>query len=191
MGTALTTPSRTTNCEAQDEDPTVVQMTSVDSFSSAPAPTTVQWEQHHGGHVVFVTGAWDNWRSKTPLTRANPADPFVAVLSMPVGVHQYKYIVDGNWMHNPLAPTQTDQHGNLNNIVEVTVHKPEFDDDDDANDDGENQNFSPPASFDYSVISQDDVRGEPPEVPIFLGVPPPSGERKSAPTHNISAILLL
>lgn len=51
-----------------------------------------------GGHSVYVTGAWDDWRFKSPLTRSSPAD-FTTVLAVPAGTFQYKFIVDGNWKY--------------------------------------------------------------------------------------------
>ena len=35
------------------------------------------------------------------------------------GRHQYKFIVEGNWMHDPTRPTETDRDGNVNNVITV------------------------------------------------------------------------
>ena len=35
------------------------------------------------------------------------------------GKHQYKFIVEGNWMHDPTRPTETDKDGNVNNVITV------------------------------------------------------------------------
>ena len=35
------------------------------------------------------------------------------------GNHEYKFFVDGEWRNDPNAPTITNVHGTLNNIVEV------------------------------------------------------------------------
>ena len=35
------------------------------------------------------------------------------------GKHQYKFIVEGNWMHDPTRPTETDVDGNVNNVITV------------------------------------------------------------------------
>ncbi len=158
---------------------------STESLTNAPVAVSITWT--HDGHMVFVTGAWDNWSTKTPLHRTGPADPFTAVLSMPVGVHQYKYIVDGNWMHNKSLPTKTDQHGNLNNIINVCPQRPEFDDVGDENEDTHASfDSSPPSSFDFSMSSHGGVRTEPPDLPGFLSIPPPAGERLPPPTASVT-----
>lgn len=57
-------------------------------------PTEFKWKL--GGYSVYVTGAWDDWRQRTQLSRTTPVE-FATVLALPVGTFQYKFIVDGNW----------------------------------------------------------------------------------------------
>ena len=40
-------------------------------------------------------------------------------LDLPPGLHQYKYIVDGEWLHDPSKPCQEDGKGNVNNVISV------------------------------------------------------------------------
>lgn len=72
-----------------------------DSFGTI-VPTVFSWA--FGGHTVYVTGAWDDWRVKIPLARSG--NEFSTVLSLPLGYYQYKFIVDGNWryvlLHTPM-----------------------------------------------------------------------------------------
>lgn len=93
MGTALSAPAPPASVQVASQQP---PLPSPDSFVGLVA-TSISWP--HDGHSVFVTGAWDNWRIKTPLSRRGPLDPFFVVLSLPPGMYQYKYIVDGNWMY--------------------------------------------------------------------------------------------
>lgn len=58
--------------------------------------TTTDFKWEFGGHSVYVTGSWDDWSMKVALSRTTPC-PFTAVLSLPLGTFQYKFIVDGNW----------------------------------------------------------------------------------------------
>ena len=67
-----------------------------DDRYSGIVPTVFTWG--FGGHSVYVTGAWDMWRQKIPLARVSGTD-FSAILSLPTGVYQYKFIVDGNWKY--------------------------------------------------------------------------------------------
>lgn len=60
--------------------------------------TTTEFIWNFGGHSVYVTGAWDDWRVKAALSRTTPTD-FTAVLALPIGTFQYKFIVDGTWKY--------------------------------------------------------------------------------------------
>lgn len=66
--------------------------------SSLTNITTTEFVWSFGGSSVYVTGAWDDWRVKAALSRTSPTD-FTAVLALPIGTFQYKFIVDGNWKY--------------------------------------------------------------------------------------------
>lgn len=68
-----------------------------DDFSIAE----LNWNS--GGHSVYVTGAWDGWNNKYALYRTHQND-FTAVLLLPVGTFQYKFIIDGNWKYVFCSP---------------------------------------------------------------------------------------
>lgn len=83
----------------------------------APAqarPTVFRWTG--GGKEVYLSGSFNNW-SKLPLTRSH--NNFVAILDLPEGEHQYKFLVDGQWTHDPSEPIVTSQLGTVNNIIQV------------------------------------------------------------------------
>jgi hypothetical protein len=44
---------------------------------------------------------------------------FAVVVHLPPGYHQYKFIVDGKWMHDETAPYMPDPLGNVNNWLFV------------------------------------------------------------------------
>ncbi|KAG8132994.1 hypothetical protein E2320_010811, partial [Naja naja] len=44
---------------------------------------------------------------------------FVAILDLPEGEHQYKFFVDGQWVHDPSEPVVTSQMGTINNLLHV------------------------------------------------------------------------
>lgn len=67
--------------------------------------------------------------------------------------------------HNPSVETQTDQHGNLNNILHVAAQRPEYD----VNEDAEKAApQSPPDSYDFTIMPREDALGEPPLLPTLL-----------------------
>lgn len=46
---------------------------------------------------------------------------FETQINVPVGTYQYKYIVDGEWKHNPNAPKIPDAYNSYNNVIEVQL----------------------------------------------------------------------
>jgi hypothetical protein len=53
------------------------------------------------------------------VSHHHPASP-PSHLSRP----QYKFIVDGQWRHDPNLPSMYDDMGNINNVMEVQVSGP-------------------------------------------------------------------
>lgn len=47
------------------------------------------------------------------------ATVFAVVCNLPPGVHQYKFIVDGEWRHDEGQPYMPDPLGNVNNWIFV------------------------------------------------------------------------
>lgn len=137
--------------------------------SSLANITTTEFVWAFGGSSVYVTGAWDDWRVKAALSRTSPTE-FTAVLALPVGTFQYKFIVDGNWKHSPALPTERDQHGNLNNIVVVKANVPEYDSNVQPYPDKIPN--SPVESYDFSILPQEDHTTEPPMLPRLLASAP-------------------
>ncbi|KAL2099990.1 hypothetical protein ACEWY4_004384 [Coilia grayii] len=78
-------------------------------------PTVFRWTGV--GKEVFVSGSFNNWTNKIPLTRSQ--NNFVAIVDLPEGEHQYKFYVDGQWIHDPAEPVVTNQMGSVNNIIQV------------------------------------------------------------------------
>ncbi|XP_045171053.1 5'-AMP-activated protein kinase subunit beta-1-like isoform X8 [Mercenaria mercenaria] len=83
-------------------------------------PTVFKWEG--GGKEVYVSGSFNNWKAKIPLAKSN--GDFFTIVELPEGEHQYKFYVDGNWLHNVNEPTNANSLGSLNNVV--TVKKSDF-----------------------------------------------------------------
>jgi len=44
---------------------------------------------------VFISGSYDNWQQKLPMSRSH--DDFIAIVELPSGEHEYKFLVDGEW----------------------------------------------------------------------------------------------
>ncbi|XP_010886499.1 5'-AMP-activated protein kinase subunit beta-2 isoform X2 [Esox lucius] len=78
-------------------------------------PTVIRWAG--GGKEVYIAGSFNNWGHKIPLNKSH--NDFVAILDLPEGEHQYKFFVDGQWVHDPSEPVVTSQLGTINNLIQV------------------------------------------------------------------------
>lgn len=65
---------------------------------------------------MYVTGSFDNWQGSVPLVKG--LDGFAAEVAIPDGEKvAFKYIVDGRWVVRESERVETDEHGNLNNVL--------------------------------------------------------------------------
>ncbi|XP_048734134.1 5'-AMP-activated protein kinase subunit beta-2-like isoform X3 [Ostrea edulis] len=78
-------------------------------------PTVFKWEG--GGKDVFITGSFNNWQAKIPLVKSH--GDFTTIVDLPEGEHQYKFFVDGQWVHKTEEPTVTNDKGTQNNVISV------------------------------------------------------------------------
>lgn len=71
------------------------------------------------GSKVFVAGTFNNWDAgKNKLTEKNGS--FSTALYLPAGKHEYKFVVNGNWIADANCPNWVpDGHGGLNSVIEV------------------------------------------------------------------------
>eukprot|EP00455_Lapot_gusevi_P030874 TRINITY_DN3327_c0_g1_i3.p1 TRINITY_DN3327_c0_g1~~TRINITY_DN3327_c0_g1_i3.p1 ORF type:complete len:210 (-),score=25.77 TRINITY_DN3327_c0_g1_i3:2-631(-) len=78
-------------------------------------PTVFNW--NFGGNQVFLTGSFNHWSSKMPMIRSH--NDFTLILDIPPGLHQYKFIVDGEWRFAPDQHTSPDAAGRIHNVIQV------------------------------------------------------------------------
>ncbi|KAL5398045.1 hypothetical protein PMIN06_005987 [Paraphaeosphaeria minitans] len=74
---------------------------------------TFTWE--HEAHHVYVTGTFDDWQKTVQLEKEGAI--FKKTVELPQAKHQYKFVVDGNWVTNESAPKEADASGNFNNVL--------------------------------------------------------------------------
>ena len=70
------------------------------------------------GSKVFLAGSFNGWNpTAKEMTEKMGDGVFVAVLSLPAGKHEYKFVIDGIWCADPECSdwTQND-HGTLNSV---------------------------------------------------------------------------
>lgn len=79
---------------------------------------TFEWRQPVK-HSVFVSGSYDSWVTRTPLSRVerDGASVFEVRKRLPARDFQYKFIVDDTWLVDETKPLATDADGNQNNVL--------------------------------------------------------------------------
>ena len=67
-----------------------------------------------------VAGSFNNWEvAKTPM-RKSGAGTWFARVSLAPGRHEYRFVVDGNWISDPNAKESVpNPHGGANSVVIV------------------------------------------------------------------------
>jgi hypothetical protein len=75
-----------------------------------------------GAKRVTVAGTFNHWdQNAAPLTAAGADGVWVATLELPIGQHQYAFVIDGQrWVADPAAPGVDDGFGRRNSIVAAT-----------------------------------------------------------------------
>ncbi len=70
--------------------------------------------------AVFLSGEFNGWSPQTiPMKRAGNG-PWEAVVPLPPGRYEYKFVADGQWITDPRALEQAvNQHGSFNSVVVV------------------------------------------------------------------------
>ena len=72
---------------------------------------------------VALAGTFNRWDpSVTPLAHVGDDGVWTVTLALPVGQHQYAFVVDGRrWVTDPAAPAVDDGFGRRNSVVSVSV----------------------------------------------------------------------
>ena len=68
---------------------------------------------------VFVSGSFDDWKEKHPLSYNQTMGKWTCTLKIKKGKYFYKYIIDGNWEINPAEPNIRGNDGIINNVINV------------------------------------------------------------------------
>jgi len=111
---------------------------------------------------VYITGAFNNWKEKIPLNLSEK--DFTLIQYLPPGTYQYKFVVDGKWVHAADQPIQTDLKGNVNNFLEVKTP----DRVDDLASTLSTPQGSPPGAYSTIIPSPDFQKVPPPSLPPHL-----------------------
>jgi hypothetical protein len=88
--------------------------------ASAKRPVVVKLN-HSDAKTVTVAGTFNRWHPEaTPLRRVHQ-DEWVRELVLEVGVYEYRFVVDGQWMDDPNAQQHVSNGlGGQNSLLEVS-----------------------------------------------------------------------
>jgi hypothetical protein len=94
-----------------------------DKVSTTTAPQIVLTTfvlREPGAKQVFLCGEFNGWSpDATPMKRKGDGH-WETTLWLAPGRHEYKFVVDGNWKHDPLARVNVwNQQGTLNSVAQV------------------------------------------------------------------------
>jgi 1,4-alpha-glucan branching enzyme len=73
------------------------------------------------GTTVFIAGTFNGWNpTEKPLNFDEKDGVYRAKVLLPVGRHEYKFVVGGEWQADPACPQWTpNEFGSLNSVMTV------------------------------------------------------------------------
>ena len=87
--------------------------------SSKTIPYIFRWKGN--AQKVYITGDFlDNWKNFAEMTKNPKTGEFEYIIYLSKTVHQFKFIVDGNWVFSQDYEIIKDNSNNINNILDIT-----------------------------------------------------------------------
>jgi 1,4-alpha-glucan branching enzyme len=79
--------------------------------------------EYTGAEHVYVCGDFNDWHPTSLRMIGNSDDAlWEKRLTLPPGRYEYKFVVNGNWLHDPDARENVSNiYGSLNSVVEVRL----------------------------------------------------------------------
>ena len=99
------------------------------AIERAPMPTQAQatvkvaFVLHRPeANQVSVCGDFNKWSPQTTPMQRHEGGRWVTTVALRAGRYQYKFVADGQWLHDPHARENVpNEHGTLNSVIEVRV----------------------------------------------------------------------
>lgn len=72
---------------------------------------------------VFLAGDFNAWDPDDRRMAKRHDGSFQARLRLKPGVYHYKFVADGNWVHDPSHPVEVNSFGTANNVVSIAPNR--------------------------------------------------------------------
>jgi 1,4-alpha-glucan branching enzyme len=74
--------------------------------------------------AVFISGTFNDWNpTSTPMIPLGEGR-WAKELTLPPGRYEYRFVVDGEWISDPVVPEQApNPHGSFNSVLEVGTQR--------------------------------------------------------------------
>lgn len=134
----------------------IMQMEKIESNEPSTQYRTAVIRWVHDGTRVAIEGSWDYWKTREYLDGSSGSE-FSIVKILSVGVHLYRYNVDGQWTYAPELPHECDEMGNIFNVLNLKNNFQESE-----------SPCSPISSYSNPAFTLDDLDEKLPELPPLL-----------------------
>jgi len=72
------------------------------------------------GKQVYVAGTFNDWNPTSDKLEERKGGLYCSTLVVPVGEHEYKFVIDGAWCVDPMCSQwRRNDHGSTNSIIRV------------------------------------------------------------------------
>jgi 1,4-alpha-glucan branching enzyme len=73
-----------------------------------------------GADSVYLAGSFNSWNPSVRPLKKDAKGIWKTTISLPQGAHQYRFIVDGQWIEDPASPhKELNEFGGFNSVVVV------------------------------------------------------------------------
>ena len=80
-----------------------------------------KFEWKDGGNEVKIAGSFlDNWSRQEEMKKNLSSGIYEIIIELPKGIHQFKFIVDNQWVCSQYYTIIHDNLNNSNNIIDLT-----------------------------------------------------------------------
>ena len=84
-------------------------------------PYTFEWKE--GGNDVKITGSFlENWTRQEKMKFNEEKNLYEITFDLPKGSHQFKFIINGNWLCSKEYKIINDERNNFNNEIDININ---------------------------------------------------------------------